>query len=105
MEWAVIWRSRCVRILPRAVPRANGYERERETGRPQSVATPVELRLNELGSRRGLDRCRGERGRRHACRRTNNESGMTGENQQECEGDTPAERPEMTSPPTHPRRA
>ena len=42
MERAVMWRSR-LRILPRNVFRVNGDERERESGRPESVPMPVEL--------------------------------------------------------------
>ncbi len=105
MERAVMRRSRCVRIPPRAVHRASGQESEREAGRPESAAMPVELRLKELGGRRRLDR-RGARGRRrHSGSRTGGEAGMTGEYQQEREGDTSGERPEVTSPPIHLGRA
>ncbi|MCU1273591.1 MAG: hypothetical protein JWO48_1022 [Bryobacterales bacterium] len=51
MEGAVVLRRRAG-ILARAITGANGRERERETGRSESVPTPVEMRLQELGDRR-----------------------------------------------------
>jgi hypothetical protein len=100
MERTVIWWRR-VSALPRAVPRANGREREPEPGRLESVPMPVELRLQKLGGGGRLDRYRGGSGRRHAGWRTHNETGVTGEDQQEPESDTSGECPEVTSTPAH----
>jgi hypothetical protein len=44
MEWAVMWRSGA-RNLGRSLIGANGPERERQIGRPESVTAPVETRL------------------------------------------------------------
>lgn len=100
MEGAVMWRSRA-RILPRVVPHANGRERGCETQGPESDPVPVELRLQELGSRRRFDRCRGGRRCGHAGRRAHREAGMAGQDQQECEAHTSGECPHETGPPTH----
>jgi hypothetical protein len=42
MERAVVWRG-SARIPARAITGANGRERKRETGRSESVPTPVEM--------------------------------------------------------------
>jgi hypothetical protein len=50
MERTVMWRRRLT-ILPRAVFRVKDDKRKRGIDRPQSVAVPVELRLQELSYR------------------------------------------------------
>ena len=100
MEGAVISRGRA-RILPRVVPRANGHEGERETQGPESEPMLVELQLQELGSRRRFDGCRGGPRCGHAGRRAHREAGMAGQDQQKCEAHTSGECPRETDPPAH----
>ena len=51
MEGSVMWwNGACT--LPHVVSRANGHRRKRETQGPVSEPMLVELRLQELGSRR-----------------------------------------------------
>lgn len=94
-------RWRRAQVPPRAVLRANGHECEREPGWLESVPMPVELRLQKDGRGRGFDRGGWGRGCRHAGRRADYEAGVTGKDQQEPEGDTSSECPEVSGPPIH----
>jgi hypothetical protein len=100
MEGPVVLRSG-VRALSRAVARANGRERERETCRPESMPAPVEMRLQEFGDRRRFDRWPGSGRRRHSGGGAYCKVRMMSEGQYDDEGGTASECPQVTGPPTH----
>jgi hypothetical protein len=64
MQWTIVWSG--PRALSRAIIRANGQERERETRRLHRSPAPVEMRGQQFADGSRFDRCPGSRRGRHS---------------------------------------